>query len=841
MTSKELPYASNFVHRHTETHKVSLKFSEEQSLPGSMVNLHISAHPNSMCSVRAVDKSGKLLKSEERRSEDNVNQFLKEWDTEGYPIEIEELQECPLGSSPVFVEASEQPDIFSLFEHCGIKTLTNFAIRKPLECELQGPEILQNFAKSKMVFPGVKKDAPPQENVRRRSPTTWIMNLMLIGSTGELDYPVKTPDTITQWNVEAFCTSTIGLGFSPQTYLQVFKPFSLEMITPYSVKQGETFVLKANVLNSMRRCMKVQATLYQSKDFQVEPCEGCLYNACLCSKPTYTFTWNIISLTLGSINISVSIEALSTNDLCDGQKPMVPKRVQSDIVQRRLIIEQNGVPEKKTHSILLCAFELDTILLDLPENVVLGSQSAKVTVTGDIMGKPLDNLNNLVLLPFGCGEQNMMLLGPMIAVINYYSTTGQLTDEIVAKATEFMETGLQNQLNYKHTDGSYSAFGNSDPSGSTWLTAFVARIFFMGLKYIHIEYRHITEALDWLKGQQRSNGCFKSVGQIFPKERQVREDNMITLTAFVSLTFLEVGDPQYDEVIEKSKRCLEKCTDAQSSTYTKAQCAYAYTLMGDTEKRTRLLEQLDQVAIKKDDMTQWSQNSEIPSDDPLRSKPNSGNVETTAYVVLAMVSGTNPTKTDLGAAVPAIRWLNSQQNSNGGFITTQDTVVAIFAMSKYGSLTFVYENMPTVTITNDKGFSENVTVNPQNPTEVKVVDLPDIPAEYTLEASGSGCAYVQIIIGYNILNPEPEKSFMLDAVTSAIECPPHPAPKFSIGISFSLSDAREDEASNMAIIIVKMVSGFVPVKRSVNALLANSVVKKVKSSPADVTIYLEKK
>lgn len=53
--------------------KVSLQYSEEQSLPGSMVNLHISAYPNSMCSVRAVDKSVELLKAEEERPEDTVS------------------------------------------------------------------------------------------------------------------------------------------------------------------------------------------------------------------------------------------------------------------------------------------------------------------------------------------------------------------------------------------------------------------------------------------------------------------------------------------------------------------------------------------------------------------------------------------------------------------------------------------------------------------------------------------------------------------------------------------------------------------------------------------------
>ncbi|XP_075697342.1 alpha-2-macroglobulin-like protein 1 [Rhinoderma darwinii] len=831
---------------------VSLQFSEEQILPGAMVNLHISAYPNSLCNIRAVDKSVELLKSEEKRSEDTVNEFLMQWDTFGYPIELEELQECPAGSSPGFVESSDRPDIFSLFEGPGMKVLTNCLIRKPLDCKLQATA--QPFVICEITVFNYSQDlnleAPfisefviksvPEQNVRKIFPSTWLMNTVPIGPTGELDYPLKSPDTITQWITDAFCTSTSGLGFSPRTHLQSSKPFFVEIILPYSVKQGETLVLKAIVLNFMRQCIKVETTLYLSDDFQLELCEGCSYTACLCSDPTYTFTWNIKPLTLGAINITIGTEALSTSDLCDGQTPIVPTKGQSDIMQKRLKVEPNGVPKEKTRSLLLCAFESEIIPLDLPENVVLGSQSAEVTVTGDIMGKPLSNLNALVQLPRGCGEQNMILLAPMISTLKYCSVTGQLTDEIVETANRYMETGYQNELNFKHKDGSYSAFGDSDPSGSTWLTAFVARVLFLAQTHIYVDVRHITDALNWLKGLQQSDGCFQTVGQVLHKELQGGVDSLISLTAYVTSAYIEVGDPQYAEIIEKAKQCLESCTQPQSSTYTKAQCAYTYTLLGNTGKRAELLEQLDQVAIKKDDQTHWSKNSDIPQVDPVWSNPHSADVEITAYVVLALVSESNPTKTDLGAAVPAIRWLNSQQNANGGFATTQDTVVAISALSIYGFLTFVDESIPTIDITNDKGFYENVTVNPQKPSEVQIVELPDIPAVYTLEASGSGCAYVQITERYNILNPEPEGTFILNVKTSSIQCPPYPVPAFSIDISVSLSDASNSEDSNMAIIMIEMVSGFVPEINSTNRLLANSLVKRVESSQTGVTIYLDK-
>ncbi|XP_075144191.1 alpha-2-macroglobulin-like protein 1 [Leptodactylus fuscus] len=811
---------------------VSLQFSEKQNLPGSSVNLHISAYPNSICSIRAVDKSAELLKAEEKRSEDAVNENLSQWDIHDYPEGIEELQKCPPGSSPAPVEASEKPDTYSLLKDSGIKSLSNFLTRKPPKCQNV------TFYRA-LTFSEVAEIPPPGAKVRRRFPRTWFMSIISVGSTGHLDYPLRMPDTITQWDTDGFCTSAVGLGFSPLTSIQTFQPMSLEMIIPYSVKQGEILPLKGIALNFMRQCIKVQATLYRSKDFQVEPCDGCPYTACLCSDPTYTFIWNIRPLTLGALNITIGIEALSTSDLCDGQQPIVPPKGHSDIVQRRLIVEPNGVPVEDIHSARLCFNDLLKIPVDLPDNAVLGSQSAQVTVTGDIMGKPLDNLDNLVKLPKGCGEQRMMIFATIISILSYYSTNGHLTDETLQKGKQLLETSFQTQLNYRHEDGSYSAFGDIDIIGSTWLTAFVAKGFSWGKKFIDIDDKQITDPLDWLRRHQLSNGCFKNLGRLFQREVQGGVDNEMSLAAYVLSSFLEVGDPQYNDVIEKAKQCLEGCTAPDSSTYTKALCAYTYTLMGNSGKRKQLLDQLDQVAIRKGNSTHWSKNSQIPKDDPLWPKPNAVDVETTGYVVLAYASGDDPTETDLQKAARAVNWFTTQQNANGGFASTQDTVVALQAISTYDSLTFVDENLPTVTITNDKGFHVNVTANRQKPSEVQVVKLPDIPANYILKGSGkSGCANVQIIKRYNILNPEPEGTFSLVVNTSPIECPPHPEPSFTLDIIVSLSSASKIAESNMAIIVIKMISGFVPVDK--NRVLHNSSVKKVEDDPTSVTIYFEK-
>jgi len=80
-------------------------------------------------------------------------------------------------------------------------------------------------------------------------------------------------------------------------------------------------------------------------------------------------------------------------------------------------------------------------------------------------------------MPFGCGEQNMIVFAPDVYITKYLQESGQIKPEIMAKAEKLMITGYQRELTYRRSDGSFSAFGQSDEEGSLWLTSFVLKSF----------------------------------------------------------------------------------------------------------------------------------------------------------------------------------------------------------------------------------------------------------------------------------------------------------------------------------------------------------------------------
>lgn len=61
--------------------------------------------------------------------------------------------------------------------------------------------------------------------------------------------------------------------------------------------------------------------------------------------------------------------------------------------------------------------------------------------TGDILGRALRNLDGLLKMPYGCGEQNMALLAPNIYILQYLKGTQQLTATIKEKASNFLTSG----------------------------------------------------------------------------------------------------------------------------------------------------------------------------------------------------------------------------------------------------------------------------------------------------------------------------------------------------------------------------------------------------------------
>ncbi|XP_010724876.1 alpha-2-macroglobulin-like isoform X1 [Meleagris gallopavo] len=210
-------------------------------------------------------------------------------------------------------------------------------------------------------------------------------------------------------------------------------------------------------------------------------------------------------------------------------------------------------------------------------------------------------------------------------------------------------------------------------------------------------------------------------------------------------------------------------------------------------------------------------------------------IEIVAYILLAHVS-----KTDFAinesAASKLVHWLSKQRNALGGFASTQDTVVSLQALAQYAALIPREVRDVKVTVKGKEASPLEFHVHQNNKLVLHQASLLEVPGMYTVQATGSGCVYIQSTLYYNIPPPKTEVVFLLDVGTVTRECD---GVRKQFDIHLSVSYTGDRVTSNMALVEVDMLSGFIPTKKSVKELENVLLVKKAEIKPDKVIIYLE--
>jgi len=385
------------------------------------------------------------------------------------------------------------------------------------------------------------------------------------------------------------------------------------------------------------------------------------------------------------------------------------------------------------------------------------------------MGPSITGLDKLIKMPYGCGEQNMLNFAPTIFVTGYLSKTSQLTSQLRAKSVGFMEKGYQRELTYQRGDGSFSAFGKSDPSGSMWLTAFVAKSFQAARQFIYVDEETILQAVDWMIRRQNDDGSFPEPGRVIHKEMLGGSaSSTVTLTAYVltsisevRLSSTEIG-PRLATAKSKAQRYLESNASGLSDPYSLALVSYA--LFKSSSNNVALtLGPLNRLAKNEGGQQYWEQPQPEPTKNtrswrPPHQQGKAVNIELAAYVLQLKTERTGPS-----SAIPILRWLSAQRNSNGGFSSTQDTVVALQALSKFAALAGGQTDM-SVTMTSSAGNTHSFTVNRGNSLVLQSQVLSPDVRSVEISATGSGLALASVSASYNVEDYEQEPAFSTSAI-----------------------------------------------------------------------------
>ncbi len=799
---------------------VEVAFSQEEVEPGDALDILVDADGQSKVGLVAVDRSVFIL-AENRL---NLQQVFDELERLYMEPQVELHEAIPYDG--VTTRGAQET-----FEDAGLQVLTNQKVPEGQEYKFDAMFMGVEEADMEMApgaAPRAAQDAVPAssagtgegglaevQRIRQYFPETWIWTDIVTDADGRATLPVEAPDSITTWVLRAVALSQEqGLGID-ETELTVLQPFFIQVDLPYSAVRGEEFPVKVALYNY----------LDEPQEFLVEMEEADWFDALDETSGSVTVDANDI----GGIEFMISPTELGTQDI----KITARSSEAADAIVKNLIVVPEGVEREVVQNTVLSAGNSTVFSTALPPMVVDGSARAYLAFTGSFLTQTIEGLDQLLEMPFGCGEQNMLLFAPDVFIARYLKETNQLKPEIMAKAEKLMITGYQRELTYRRSDGSFSAFGESDDEGSLWLTAFVLKTFAQAQDLMFIDESVLDEAREWIAEHQQPDGSFESVGFVHHEDMMGGVQGKTALTAYVAIALMEAGDTSASA---DAVAYLEDELADIDDPYTMAIVAYALEL-ADSPEADEAYEQLMDMAEEDDDGLHWGGEGPMPLEEDEESMPRgipemheSTAIEATGYATLALDA-----HGDRLNASRAARWLVTRRNAYGGFGSTQDTVVALQALTEHAASASADVDL---TVTIEAGSeSQEVTINSENFDVLQVIDIA-AGAEATVRAEGRGEVVVQHVTRFNLEEAEADgEVFQIDVDYDTHEVEVNDTITIDVDVEYN---PPEPLKAGMVVLDISVPTGFEPVRESIEDTVADEpLIKRFEVAGRKVIFYIE--
>lgn len=403
--------------------------------------------------------------------------------------------------------------------------------------------------------------------------------------------------------------------------------------------------------------------------------------------------------------------------------------------------------------------------------------------------------------------------------MEYLNATKLLKPARKELGLQALKEGIDKIMQTRHSDknkknhGAFSVWGRDKTqyvykwdvekdSSSIWLTAYITKLLGRAKHWTQVQDKIIFEALKFLKSKQEPDGKFTEYGPISVDYLQSDSAEGVPLTAFTVIAFLENKDyiTRYNDTIKKSLDFLDRKSTTLEDNYALAITFYALVLGGRKDNLTQLIETLDRNSFY-DGISNtkfWEKELKVKKG----STPASIKAEIAAYVILAYVK--------IGKAVdaiPIVNWLVAQRNSGGGFLSTQDTVISLQALTSVAEILYY----PQLNMELKLNFTDNENkifkITNENRLTLQTKSLPLNFKSINFSAKGSGIASFQV--AYNYIKFANETINIFNLQVHDISESDSNILKLQVCASYVVEESSDLNRTGMAIIEVELPSGYV--------------------------------
>uniref|UniRef100_A0A3B4CQV3 Complement component c3b, tandem duplicate 2 n=1 Tax=Pygocentrus nattereri TaxID=42514 RepID=A0A3B4CQV3_PYGNA len=441
-----------------------------------------------------------------------------------------------------------------------------------------------------------------------------------------------------------------GICVAEPYNVRAWKHFFIDLRLPRTAARHEHVEVKAVLHNYMNQDLQVLVILEKTSDMCSVAFTGSHKQEVLVrARSSVLLRYTVIPLKAGNFPLQVTATARSFAGQDAIRKTL---RVVVSICSTRKTVSvfsrsahfMNGKQEISVKK----AEVLSVVPNSIPETFV--------NVRGDLLADSIDNSINkdslaaLIRMPGGCVEQNLASITLPLIAAHYLDRSKQWESVGIHRreeAVRYIQQGYENQLYYRKKDDSYPPYRNEGTS--TWITAFVVKVFSMAKNFISVDEKYVCGPLIYLlKHKQLSFGAFKEDNPVYTTSMTgglQGAESKETLTAFVLIALAEAqnavtcNDPS---VVTEVRMCTFYQLENQ------CQC-HIFTLSSPPSDRTH-----------------WPDSSSFFT------------LEATGYALLALLKGGH-----MQEATAPFKWLNEQRRVGGGYGSTQSTMIVLQALSEY--------------------------------------------------------------------------------------------------------------------------------------------------------------
>ena len=468
------------------------------------------------------------------------------------------------------------------------------------------------------------------------------------GADGTATVTFPTSDAVTSFRVVAEGASLGGLPGHGEALFKSELPLSLDTKLPLEVSAGDKISLPVSLTNKTDHALTATLDARFGAAFKLTAAPTGQLTLAAGEKKTLLFPLEVVSKGAGEGDVAISVTTVGLKDSVEKKIKVVPLGFPIEAAA-------SGTARKG-----IARHVFDT------SGALPGTLSAQVILYPSPLASMTRGTEAILREPSGCFEQTSSSNYPNVMAMQYMAT-GDVDPKVVQRATDLMDRGYKLLAGYETKDKGYEWFGQSP--GHEALTAY-GLMEFEDMASVHdeVDRKMIERTAAWLMSRRDGKGGFTR--------------NPRALDSFGAAGPATTNGYIVWALTEAKRKDIAGELEAQAKLGLSSSDPYLVALAANSLMNTEPAGRGPAIAKRLASLQDKAGHFPGAKETITMSGGESLDIETTSLAALALMKA-SPAGEHEAAIRSAVAWINGKRDGYGSFGSTQGTVLALKALTRY--------------------------------------------------------------------------------------------------------------------------------------------------------------